>query len=121
MNISLNRSAFIGKSGRHLARFLTLSLLVGLLSSIGPIAPAQAVSIGSGTCVSDANSNLGVVVASSGGYCYVAFTNAGSNSWTAPSGVNSAEFLIIAGGGAGGGGAWGGGGGAGEVVYNTNY
>ena len=124
MNISLNRSAFIGKSGRHLARTISLTLTASLLFSgfsFFAIPPAQAVSVGNGTCVSDANSNLGVVVAPSGGYCYVAFTNAGSNSWTAPSGVNSAHFLIIAGGGAGGGGAWGGGGGAGEVVYNTNY
>jgi hypothetical protein len=105
----------------RISKLLAAALVVGLLSSVGSIAPAQAIVIGSGICSSDAGSNSGVVVASSGGYCYVAFTNSGTNSWTAPSGVNSADFLIIAGGGAGGGGAWGGGGGAGEVVHYTNY
>jgi uncharacterized repeat protein (TIGR02059 family) len=104
-----------------ISKLLAAALVVGLLSAVGSMAPAQAIGIGSGICSSDAGSNSGVVVASSGGYCYVAFTNSGTNSWTAPSGVNSADFLIIAGGGAGGGGAWGGGGGAGEVVHYTNY
>jgi hypothetical protein len=105
----------------RISKLLAAALVVGLLSAVGSMAPAQAIGIGSGICSSDAGSNSGVVVASSGGYCYVAFTNSGTNSWTAPSGVNSADFLIIAGGGAGGGGAWGGGGGAGEVVHYTNY
>jgi hypothetical protein len=105
----------------RIIKLLATSLVVGLMSSIGSIAPVQAIGIGSGVCSSDAGSTSGVVVASSGGYCYIAFTNTGSNSWTAPSGVNSADFLIIAGGGAGGSGAWGGGGGAGEVVLYTNY
>jgi hypothetical protein len=95
------------------------AILLNLGCSLIPASSASA--IGSGVCVSTVNSSTGVVSANSGGYCYVAFTAVGSNSWTAPSGITAADFLIIAGGGAGGAGAWGGGGGAGEVVYYTNY
>jgi hypothetical protein len=102
-------------------KVLTLFLVTGLLTFVSPAAPAQAASIGNDFCASDSGSSSGVVVASSHGYCYVAFTNTGTNTWTAPSGVTFADFLIIAGGGAGGGGAWGGGAGAGEVVHYTNY
>jgi hypothetical protein len=83
--------------------------------------PATAASIGSGSCVSTANSDANVVVASGSGYCYVAFKGTGTNSWTAPAGTTSADFLIVAGGGAGGSGAWGGGGGAGGVVFYSGY
>lgn len=99
-------------------RIFITTLLV-LLNSVVHISSSQA--IGSGVCTSTTNSSTGVVVANSGGFCYVAFTALGSNSWTAPIGVTAADFLIIAGGGAGGAGAWGGGGGAGEVVSYTNY
>jgi hypothetical protein len=83
--------------------------------------PASAASIGTGSCVSTANSDANVVVTSGGGYCYVAFKGTGTNSWTAPAGTTSADFLIVAGGGAGGSGAWGGGGGAGGVVFYSGY
>ena len=96
-----------------------LTALFVVLNSVIPISQSKA--IGSGSCTSTVGSDSGVVVANSGGFCYVAFTATGSNSWTAPSGVTSVDLLIIAGGGAGGGGAWGGGGGAGEVVHYTNY
>jgi hypothetical protein len=86
------------------------------------IAPtASAATIGSGSCVSTANSDVNVVVSSSSGYCYVAFKGIGTNSWTAPAGTTSADFLIVAGGGSGGSGAWGGGGGAGGVVFYSGY
>ena len=77
--------------------------------------PASAASIGSGSCISTANSDANVFVSSGSGYCYVAFKGTGTNSWTAPAGTTSADFLIVAGGGSGGSGAWGGGGGAGGV------
>lgn len=41
-----------------------------------------------------------------------------NTSWTAPTGVNSIEVLVVAGGGAGGGGA---GGGAGGLIYNSYF
>jgi hypothetical protein len=97
--------------------FLTALFIV--LNSVLPISQSHAV--GTGACTSTAGSDSGVVVANSGGFCYVAFTATGSNSWTAPSGVTSVDLLIIAGGGAGGSGAWGGGGGAGEVVFYSGY
>ena len=99
-------------------RIFIAALLV-FLNSVIPISHSYAV--GTGVCTSTAGSDSGVVVANSGGFCYVAFTATGSNSWTAPSGVNSVDLLIIAGGGAGGSGAWGGGGGTGEVVFYSGY
>jgi hypothetical protein len=96
-----------------------LAAVLVFLNSVIPISQSHAV--GTGVCTSTAGSDAGVVVTNSGGFCYVAFTATGSNSWTAPSGVNSVDLLIIAGGGAGGSGAWGGGGGAGEVVSYTGY
>lgn len=89
------------------------------LNSVIPVSNSYAV--GTGVCSSTAGSDSGVVVANSGGFCYVAFTATGSNSWTAPIGITSVDLLIIAGGGAGGSGAWGGGGGAGEVVLYSGY
>lgn len=100
------------------SRVFLMALFV-VLNSVIPASYSYAV--GTGVCTSTAGSNSGVVVANSGGFCYVAFTATGTNSWTAPIGISAADFLIIAGGGAGGGGAWGGGGGAGEVVHYTNY
>ena len=93
--------------------------LFAIVNSVIPISQSNA--IGSGACTSTVGSDSGVVVANSGGFCYVAFTAIGSNSWTAPSGVTSVDLLIIAGGGAGGSGAWGGGGGAGELVFYSGY
>jgi hypothetical protein len=93
--------------------------LFAIANSLIPISQTHA--IGTGVCASTAGSTTGVVVANSGGFCYVAFTATGSNSWTAPSGVTSVDLLIIAGGGGGGSGAWGGGGGAGELVFYSGY
>jgi hypothetical protein len=93
--------------------------LFAIVNSVIPISQSNA--IGSGACTSTVGSDSGVVVANTGGFCYVAFTATGSNSWTAPSGVTSVDLLIIAGGGAGGSGAWGGGGGAGELVFYSGY
>ncbi len=85
------------------------------------VAPsAQSVVIGSGSCTSN-SSTSSVVVALSGGNCFVAVYATGANTWTPPAGVSTIDFLLIAGGGAGGSGAWGGGGGAGEVVSRTNF
>lgn len=96
-----------------------LGILLVIFDSLIPISASH--SVGTGVCTSTVNSSAGVVVANSGGYCYVAFTATGTNFWTAPSGINSVDLLIIAGGGGGGSGAWGGGGGAGEVVSYTSY
>lgn len=104
-------------------RLLSVLFSVSLFSTFTLFiaAPASAATIGSGSCISTANSDASVVVSSAGGYCYVAFKGTGTNSWTAPGGTTSADFLIVAGGGAGGSGAWGGGGGAGGVVFYSGY
>jgi hypothetical protein len=44
-----------------------------------------------------------------------------NTSWTAPTGVNFIEVLVVAGGGAGGSGQDGGGGGAGGLIYNSYF
>jgi len=103
---------------KNISRIFLITVIV-VLNSVIPISQSNA--IGSGACTSTVGSDSGVVVANSGGFCYVAFTATGSNSWTAPSGVTSVDLLIIAGGGAGGSGAWGGGGGAGELVFYSGY
>ena len=67
-------------------------------------------------------------VKNKGGYPkYATFRTAGANTWTCPTGVTSAQILLVAGGGGGGGGgalpapAGGGGGGAGGIVYHATY
>lgn len=77
--------------------------------------------IASGNCSVSPSSSTGVVLVNSGGYCYLAFSATGANSFTVPSGVTTSAVLVVAGGGAGGAGAWGGGGGAGGVVYGASY
>lgn len=99
--------------------FSGIAVIFLLVTALSPIS-ANAAAIGSGNCASTASTS-NVVVANSGGFCYLAVTATGANSWTIPAGVSAINFLLIAGGGAGGAGAWGGGGGAGEVAYQTSY
>jgi hypothetical protein len=56
----------------------------------------------------------------SGLYTIEKFVGVGSTTWTVPTGVTSAEVLVVAGGG-GGGMDIGGGGGGGGVIYNATY
>jgi hypothetical protein len=93
--------------------------LLALSLSIFTALPASAVT--QGNCNINVGSTSGVVLANSGGYCYLAFSATGANSFTVPSGVTTASVLVVGGGGAGGSGAWGGGGGAGAVLYGSSY
>jgi len=77
-------------------------------------------SITSSTCASYLGSATNTSISVSGGTCIVTFT-AGTNSFTAPIGVNSISVLVVGGGGGGGGGAFGGGGGAGGFIYNAAF
>lgn len=52
-------------------------------------------------------------------YSVQSFTTLGTTLWTAPAGVNSVEYLIVAGGGGGYNGWYGGGGGAGGMLTGT--
>jgi hypothetical protein len=93
--------------------------LFSLLFSIFTIPNASAIT--SGSCNVAVGSSAGVVLVNNGGFCYLAFSNTGDNSFTVPTGVTSSAVLVIAGGAGGGGGAWGGGGGAGGVVFGSSY
>ena len=90
-----------------------------LITSSINISSARALTVGN--CSVTLGSTTGVVLVNSGGYCYLAFSSTGANSFTVPTGVSSSAVLVVAGGGAGGAGAWGGGGGAGGVVYAASY
>lgn len=96
-----------------------LAVLSLLLSSLSFATPAHAIT--NGQCNVTVSSPTGVVLVESGGYCYLAFTATGANSFTVPTGITSSAVLVVAGGGGGGGGAWGGGGGAGGVLYGSSY
>jgi PKD repeat protein len=52
-------------------------------------------------------------------YTILSFSTVGMSSWTAPAGITSVEYLVIAGGGAGG--SWGAGGGAGGFRTASGY
>ena len=101
-----------------MASFLSAAVLFSYAIIEAP--SAHSVAIGSGSCASN-SSTSSVVVALSGGNCFVAVYATGENTWTPPAGVSTVDFILIAGGGAGGSGAWGGGGGAGELVSRTSY
>jgi hypothetical protein len=102
----------------RIRRYTTVSL-VGLVLAI--ITPISAQAITTGNCNVTVNSAMGVVLVNNGGYCYLAFSATGPNSFTIPAGITSMQILVVAGGGGGGGGAWGGGGGAGGVVFAPTY
>jgi hypothetical protein len=93
--------------------------LFSLIFSLLTIPQASAITAGS--CNVTVNSSTGVVLVNNGGFCYLAFSATGTNSFTVPAGITSTALLVVAGGGGGGGGAWGGGGGAGGVVFSSSY
>jgi hypothetical protein len=100
-------------------RVSTSVALISIFLSAFIVPDASAIT--SGSCNVTVGSASGVVLVNNGGYCYLAFSNTGANSFTVPSGITSAAVLVVAGGGGGGSGAWGGGGGAGGVVTATSY
>ena len=104
--------------------FLAFLLIVSGLSAISVAIPEKAIAasgtITSGTCSATVGETSTASIVQSGSNCYVVFRS-GTNSFTAPAGITTADILIIAGGGAGGSGAWAGGGGAGEVLTNSSY
>jgi len=119
VNLLSNHQRQLGvKAKRLLASFLSAAVLFSYAIIGAP--SAHSVAIGSGSCASN-SSTSSVVVALSGGNCFVAVYATGANTWTPPAGVSTVDFLLIAGGGAGGSGAWGGGGGSGELVSRTSY
>ena len=120
----------------RIIKVLTLSLVVGLLSSIGPISPAQAVLVtATGTnptiCNQEVSSSTNVVAYRlTGGDCVIEFRNVATVNWTVPTGVTAVQVLTVGGGGGGGGGSRassdggrgaGGGGEGGEAKYSASY
>ena len=119
MNLLSNHQHQLGvRAKRLLASFLSAAVLFSYAIIGAP--SAHSVAVGSGSCASN-SSTSSVVVALSGGNCFVAVYATGANTWTPPAGVSTVGFVLIAGGGAGGSGAWGGGGGAGELVFRSSY
>ncbi len=102
-------------------KLAAVTVISGLLLAIFVAPAARAEVAGSGPCAVTVTTAASVVVVKSGSTCYVAFTGTGSNAFTVPAGVTTADLLIIAGGGAGGNYAFAGGGGAGEVAVATGY
>lgn len=100
-------------------KFRVYLAIIPMLFTLLSTAPASA--LATGGCNVSLASSSGVVLVDSGGYCYLAFTATGANSFTVPNAITSASVLVVAGGGGGGGGAWGGGGGAGGVLTSTSY
>ena len=100
-------------------RILSVLTLYSLAFSTISLPSASAIT--SGSCNVNVSSTSGVVLVNSGGFCYLAFSATGANSFTVPAGITSTAVLVVAGGGGGGGGAWGGGGGAGGVVFGSSY
>jgi hypothetical protein len=100
---------------------LALLLSVVLISSF-LVNSAQAASVGTAPCVQTVTNATGVSSNLSGSYCVVSFTASGSNTWTVPGGVSTAEVLVVGGGGGGGSSSdnvGAGGGGAGGFIQQT--
>ena len=83
------------------SKFIANSVVkILLLASLITVSPSTA--LAAGDCITTSTT--------SGGYTYVAFKNVGTCNWSVPSGVTSANYLVVGGGGtrhAGGGGAGG--------------
>ena len=110
MALSLNRSAFVGRSGRNLVRSVSLTLTASLLFSglsIIAIPSAQAAAVtATGTSPSVCNQEVGnasnvAAYRLVGGDCVIEFKNTGSTTWTVPNGVTSVSLLVVGGGGGG--------------------
>jgi len=102
---------------------LIIPFLVTLIfSTLSPVTihSANAETVGTAPCIATISSATGVTSTTSGNYCYVAFTSTGKTTWTVPSGVTSAQYLLVGGGGGGGGGRGGGGGGGGVLTGTWN-
>ena len=100
---------------RRIIRLILTSFLISFLSI--PVADAATV-IATGTDPTACNQTVDItayVVAYrlAGGQCVVEFKNVGTTTWQVPTGITSAQVMVVAGGGSGGGLDWTGGGGAG--------
>ena len=97
-----------------------LTTLLFAFSSLVPVSPAKAASVGSGNCVQTVGSATGITVTTYSNRCVVKFTSTTATTWTVPRGVTKVWVLVVAGGG-GGGSDEGGGGGGGGYIENQNF
>lgn len=91
-----------------------------ITTSLNPIPAFAGTAVGTGFCVSEVGSNIGVTASTNGSYCVLKFVtttnlNTLTTTWTAPPGVSQLRILAVGGGG-GGGSDIGGGGGGGQVI-----
>jgi hypothetical protein len=105
--------------------FLSMSLVTLLIVSlftgvVTPSTPAQATT--PSVCVVGESSGVVTSKITVGGieYCLVQFTTSGSRTWTVPTGIKTADVLVVGGGG-GGVSRHGGGGGGGGIVHAPGY
>jgi hypothetical protein len=103
---------------RRLSAFVVATLILNF-SNFLSISPATAASVGSNQCVQTVNTSAGVSVYQDSGFCYVAFKNVTSYTWTPPATLREIDLLVVAGGG-GGGSRHAGGGGAGGLINSTS-
>lgn len=97
-----------------LVAVVTLAATVGLV--VPPIDRASAETVGDGACASEVDGLTAQAATLGGGQLCGVLVEAGSGTWTVPSGVTTVNVELLAGGG--GGGNFGGGGG-GEIVFLT--
>lgn len=107
-----------GSQSSKFALFAALtSILASILFSTFPAPSASAASAGTNQCIQSVNTATGITVYQDLGYCWIAFRNVGSYTWTPPTTVTEIDLLVVAGGG-GGGSRHAGGGGSGGVINN---
>lgn len=100
------------------------TLVVAPLVAVGPAAPADASTLGTGVCAQEVTGTVTAVIEEAGDDCVVLFTAATGAQWTVPSGVTTIGLVVVGGGGAGGSASdqtVAGGGGGGEVVVETDF
>jgi hypothetical protein len=110
MGMAFNRAAFMRKARRFVASFIPFVLAVSTLSAISvPFANAATVTA-TGTNPSVCNQEVGnstnVESSRVGNKCVVEFKNIGTTTWQVPTGITSAQVMVVAGGGSGGGLDW---------------
>ena len=91
------------------------------VNTIEPAGSTLTLGASGDTIVAADSVNVNTVKDLGGGYLYASFTSTGASTWTCPTGVTSAEILVVGGGGGGGSYYHGGGGGAGGIVHATGY
>ena len=99
---------------------LVSSATVGLIST-----SVSAATVTTGSCTAEVDNATGVTMTvAPNGDCVLAFTRAGTTTWTVPAAVTSVRALVVGGGGAGGNSihvGGGGGGGAGAMVTHSAF